>query len=285
MPPIKKSVVKPATRRGAHSTAPALGVAATVFIVLLGLLAVLWIKPDQLPPGLIEKYWFVITVLLGFCCAVSLFAMFRSYARYKGKAFNGVVELGGPGVLMLVIVALGFALPPKFESKFDVALFLRLAGSTQDAAVQNAKVSMHLGADKRIESTDAKGVVRFIGIPAEWRGRTVAVELESPVLELLPAGAKSVKLAGEAAYLDVTWKPWRLTGLVLDKEGQPLAGSTVSLLEQQVTTDANGRFALSSTLQASTVAQELIVHHDGFRPWRNAVTPGVESIQIQLERK
>lgn len=283
-PPRKpREDATPPAAESSHS-AKALMAAAVALLVLLMLLAALWLKPTLLPPGWGEKLWYVLTVLLGFACAVSLFTLFRSYARYNGKAMNGTLQIGGPGVLMLVIVVLGFVLPPPSSTKFDMTVFLTAPDDKAQEALQGTELSMHVGTDPRTGIVEAKGLVRFVGIPAEMLGRPAPVALKAPLLALTAGPATTLKLTSGAVYLDVSWKPWQLEGQVLDEKGQGLAGAEVFMAGQKAGTDTSGRFSLSLSTKLPQSKRMLEVKLQGFAPWRNSIAAGTDDVQVQLTR-
>ncbi|HEY0376700.1 MAG TPA: hypothetical protein VGC87_07065, partial [Pyrinomonadaceae bacterium] len=83
-----------ATRRGARprrlaALAP-LVIAAATGAAALGLLAVMLSSAPMLVRlGLTGHVWYVLLSLLGLFTAVTVFSLFKSYARYSGKALGG----------------------------------------------------------------------------------------------------------------------------------------------------------------------------------------------------
>lgn len=93
----------------------------------LSVLALMLFQAERLVRlGLIGNLWYVLLLLIGLAAAVALFALFRSYARYSGKVLDGTLELGGPPVLMLVVVVLGFWRVPAPVAAFDVTVFVHV---------------------------------------------------------------------------------------------------------------------------------------------------------------
>lgn len=151
--------------------AAATGAAA---LVVLGLLLASARTPVRI--GLTGHVWYVLLLLLGLFAAVTVLSLFKSYARYRRKALGGTRELGGPVVVMLVVIVLGFYLVPSPPQRFDVTVFLHGKAGRQAVILRNhGKVSLDLGADKRIEAVDDKGEVRFASIPGDLRDREVAL--------------------------------------------------------------------------------------------------------------
>jgi hypothetical protein len=128
--------------------ATATGAAALALLVVMVSSA-----PMLVRIGLTGHVWYVLLLLLGLFAAVTVFSLFKSYARYRGKALGGTLELGGPVVVMLVVIVLGFRLVPSPPQRFDLTVFLHGTARRQAVVLRNhGKVSLDLGADKRIEA-------------------------------------------------------------------------------------------------------------------------------------
>src|ERR1700733_9699639 len=54
--------------------------------------------------GLTGNLYYLVLVPLGLSVAAFLFGALRSYARYRGKQFGGVLELGGPVVAFVLVL-------------------------------------------------------------------------------------------------------------------------------------------------------------------------------------
>ncbi|BDT67712.1 hypothetical protein os1_18900 [Comamonadaceae bacterium OS-1] len=261
----------------------ALALSITALVVMLGLIGAMWTYPAALQSaGLADKVWYVVLCMLGFFCAVSLFSVLKSYASYSGKAMNGTLKLGGPGVLMLVVVALGYALPPK-PGKLDLTVFLRLEGNSTQEVFQGARLQLDLGADRREEAVESKGLVRFMGIPAELKGQSAPVSLlQTPLLELSAGSSAKLALTQEAVYLDVRWKPWPLQGQVQNENGTALVAATVTMAGQATVTDSVGHFSLALGSQLAPEQRVLEVRMPGYALWRNSVATATANVQVQL---
>src|SRR4051812_10986832 len=67
-----------------------------ILIVLIG-------NADKLSAlGLTGNLYYIVLLPLALCVAGFLFGVLRSYARYRGKHLNGVLELGGPIIASLL---------------------------------------------------------------------------------------------------------------------------------------------------------------------------------------
>src|SRR5690242_16449856 len=60
--------------------------------------------------GLTRTFFFSSLIALGLCAAAFLFGALRSYAHYKAQTHIGVLELGGPVVVFVLVVLIGIRL-------------------------------------------------------------------------------------------------------------------------------------------------------------------------------
>jgi len=250
----------------------------------LAVLAVLLFQAERLVRlGLIGNLWYVLLLLTGLAAAVALFALFKSYARYSGKVLSGTLELGGPAVLMLAVVLLGFWLVPMPVAAFDVTVFVHgAAGVGAQVLRDRGTVSLFIGNDQRQERIGAKGEARFIGIPASFRGRRVPVAVLAEDYELAEPQAQ-VLLDPEAVYLKVKPKDLPLSGRVFDAETQQaIPGARLTLADQDGLSDANGCFQF--TLPADKAEQALRITVPGYAPWSGRVTAGGNALSVPLSR-
>jgi hypothetical protein len=234
--------------------------------------------------GLVGYFWYVLLLLLGFAAAIGLFALFRSYARYKGKVLNGTVELGGPAVVMFLVILLGFLLVPRPRERFDLTVFVHgEAGRNALVLRKRGKIFLDLGADRRSEAIGEKGEARFVGIPADHRDSSVSVSLDAEDYELVDQSDARVKLDSEAVYLTVRPKILPLQGKVLDSRSRPLAGAQIRIGGRSAVTDSDGRFNLQLPADLPERDQVLTITAPNHAPWRGQVAPGGNPLSVQLE--
>jgi hypothetical protein len=263
---------------------PRLAVAAAAAAVGLAILALmLWNAELLVRLGLVGHLWYVLLLLLGLAAAVCLFALFRSYARYTGKVLNGSLELGGPAVVMLIVLGLGFYFVPGPRERFDLTVFVHGEAGRQALVLRNrGNLSLDLGRDRRSEAIGDKGEVRFVGIPADQRGLTVPVTLEADDYELVKGDA-GIKLDVEAAYVAVRAKMLPLSGEVFDAGSRPLAGARLRIADQTAVTDADGRFRLRLPADLPESERVMTITAPGHVPWRGQVAPGGNPLVVQLK--
>lgn len=234
--------------------------------------------------GLTGNVWYVLLVFLGLAAAITMFSLFKSYARYTGKVLGGTIELRGPIAVMVLVPILGFYLVPEPKQRFDVTVFVHGESGHHIVPLRNkGEVSLDLGADRRSESIGAKGEVRFVGIPADMRDREVAIVLESDNYELADSAA-TVKLSQEMVYVAVRAKRLHLLGEVSDEHGMPLPQARATVAGVSATTDADGRFDLVLPADLPENNRGATISANGFEPWRGQVTPGGNPLQVALTR-
>ena len=269
------------TRSRAFSPLLVAAEAASVGLSLLGVM--LWNADMLVRLGLTGYVWYVLLVPLGLAAAITTFSLFKSYARYQGKALNGTVEIGGPAVIMLLVLILGFSFVPAPKQRFDLTVFVHGEAGHHVAPLRNhGRVFLDLGADRRSESIGDKGEARFAGIPADLRDGEVTIALESDVYELADPKA-TIKLSQEAVYMAARAKRLHFTGEISDEQGRPLPQARVSIAGVVKHTDADGRFDIELPADLPEGSRGVTITANGFEPWRGQATPGSNSLQVWLD--
>jgi hypothetical protein len=258
-------------------------VASVTGVAGLGLLLLmLWDAQMLVGMGLTGYVWYVLLLLLGLAAAVTTFSLVKSYARYTGNVPGGTLELGGPVVVMVLVIALGFHLVPSPAQQFDVTIFLHGESGRQAVVLRNSgKLSLDLGADKRIEPVGSKGEVRFLGVPANMRGRDVALALDAEIYELANPRLE-IRLNQEVFYVAVRPKRLRFGGFVSDDRGRPLARARVSVAGNATTTDLDGRFEIMLPADLPEGDRTVMITAQGYQPWRAQAVPGSNPLQVRL---
>jgi hypothetical protein len=264
----------------AHTRAP-LTVAAVTGAAALGLLLLMLRDSTTLVSiGFTGHVWYVL--LLGLSAAVSVFSLLTSYVRYTGKALGRTLELGSPIVTMLLIIGLGFALAPRPAQRFDATVFLHGEAGRQVVVLRNrGHVSLDLGADKRTEAVGDKGEARFMGIPADLRGREVVLSLVDDSYELVMAG-RAIHLDQEPVYAAIRPRRLPLTGYVANERGHPLHQARAMMAGVAAITDRDGRFELMLPADLSEGERALTITAPGYEPWQGEAVPGGNALRARL---
>lgn len=265
----------------------ALVVAASTGTAALALLGLMVSSASMLlQVGLTGHVWYVLLLLLGLFAAVTVFSLFKSYARYRGKALGGTLELGGPVVVMLVVVALGFYLVPTPPSvppqHFDLTVFLHGKAGRQAVVLRNhGKVSLGLGADKRIEAIGDKGEVRFAGIPGDLRDREVALGLDDDTYELVNP-EQTIRLDQEAVYAAIRPRQLSLIGRVSNEQDRPVPHARAVIATASAVTDKDGRFEIKLPADLPEGERSITITAAGYEPWRAQAVPGGNPLSVRL---
>lgn len=230
---------------------PALIIAAITLLVFMGLLFLMIWRIDILEKaGLLGQFWYILSLLLGLFAAILVFSLFKSYAHYKGKVFGGVLELGGPVVVMFATIVLGFYLAPPPVSSFNLTIFVHEKSSQAQVLKSEGKITLHLANNPQTEPIDEKGTARFSNIPPNMRGTEVAVALEgSNRYELVNPNDK-LKLDKDVLYLSAHLKSKFLLGNIKNESQQPVADAEVRVKDtrdgttHRAKSDTNGDFKL-----------------------------------------
>jgi len=276
----------PPTRGGnsAGSLAQYAALSLVCFLLGAGLLFLMIWKAETLAAfGLTGRLFYLALIPMGLAAAGFLFGVLRSVATYRGQAFGGIVEMGGPIIAAALVVWGGFALPPPEGGVFAVTVFVHGPAGPQDAVLRGrGTVVMDLHGNRRPEPIDDKGAAHFVGIPAGFRGQPVPIGLDAEGFE--PAAGDPLKLTGESLYLPVRKSAVRLYGKVLDGREEPVAGASLEAGEFSAKTDTAGRFEI--TIPGEKVRQDMTldVRASGFQPQTLGVTPGANEIRVSLKR-
>ncbi|RZM85383.1 hypothetical protein C3B51_00140 [Pseudoalteromonas rubra] len=229
---------------------------------------------------LISKVWFLILLVVGLLCAICLFSLFKSYAAYSGKAFGGTLRLGGPCVLMLLIVVLGVKLAPDTTADFSYTIILETTDG-QPLIASNGQLLVDLDAQIVRGEIAGLGEVTLKNIPSRFMGETVRMRLSGNDQYQLN---EAVKLVGQSARLIVELKEQIVRGIVKDKQGLPVAGATVITADQSVTTSVSGQFQFKLPANLSETERVLHIMADGYMPYNTDYVFSDALMQVQLTK-
>lgn len=259
------------------------GLALIVGLSLLGLM--LFQAETLVRLGLIGHLWFILLLAMGLAVATFVFLGFKSYASYTGTVLNGTLKLGGPAVVMLGVVGLGFMWVPSPLARFDLTVFVHGEAGNQAMVLRNrGALLLDFGADRRRETIGDKGEVRFVGIPKDQRGKTVSVSLDADGYELVEPSAQ-VKLSSESVYLAVRPAFLALHGWVLDQDNTPVADAHLRLSSYTAQTTKDGWFSFKVPSNLPVTERTLSVTAPGFEPGRVQATPGSNELTVKLSKK
>ena len=253
-----------------------------LFLLLLALL--LWNAERLVALGLTGNLYYLVLVPLGLSASAFLFGALRSYAQYRGKQFGGVLELGGPVVLFLLVLILGFWLP-KPASNFPLTVYVHGPGGPQDLVLRGSGyIMLDVGGERKKRPIGNDGEVVFSEIPANFRGQEVTIALDVDGYELVDARQKA-HLTENSVYVEVRKKPGRIRGYVHDEDGKPLAAVSIVVAGLTASTNQDGYFDLVIPGDQLQPSLTLKAAASGFEPWSDTVVPNSNDVTITLHRQ
>lgn len=119
-----------------------------------------------------ESAYFFLLIPLALVCAAFLFGAMRSHARYTGKAYGGTLELGGPVVVLALIILLGFKFRPK-EMEFSYTINFFETGDTTEV-IKDGSVELFFGT-ARIAKKISEGQTVFNEMPSVYKGKNATL--------------------------------------------------------------------------------------------------------------
>lgn len=152
-------------------------------ITLLLLFVFVWKAPDLIRNGISKAVFYVLLVPLGLSTAAFCFGAMRSYARYRGKAFGGMLELGGPAVVAGLVVIGGFYFISKENPRATFFVKVRFVDQANNP-VNTGTAKLILRNATLTQGVDAQGEATFFEIPFEFFRKQESVRYDSPESEL-----------------------------------------------------------------------------------------------------
>ena len=251
-------------------------------LVLIGLL--LWNAEKLVALGLTGNLYYLALLPLGLSAAAFLFGALRSYAHYSGTQFGGALELGGPVVAFLLVVILGFFLPPP-ASNFLETVFVHGAGGQQDLVLRSTGlVVIDIAGYRRKAPIDQDGAAIFPEIPANFRGQEVPVALDAEDYELVDPHLR-LRLTPSSVYVEVRRKRGIINGSVRDDDGKPLAGVSVAVAGIKTLTNESGYFELAIPGDRIQPSMTLTAVAPRFVSWSDAVVSNSNDVMITLQHE
>ena len=252
------------------------------FVIALFLVWLMLWKVERLAAfGLTGKFFYLILIPLALSTATVLFGILRSFASYSGRQLGGRLELGGPVVVFILLILLGFWLTPN-PGNFPLTIYLHGKSGPHELALRNVGyVMLDLGGERRREPVGDKGQALFSEIPASFSGQTVMVTLDADGYELINPKQK-LRLDGPSLYLPIQKKPGSIVGHLQDEQGRPLAEVSITVAGLSTTTDRQGRCEF--TIPGERLLKEFTLNANaaGFVPWSGSIAPDSNDAAIVL---
>jgi len=218
-----------------------------------------------------DDLYFLILVPLGLSASGFLFGALRSFARYKGNAPSGTLELGGPAVLFLIVILLG--LYANRAKDFSLTVRVHGPGGPSDV-IREGSLTAYLGNVQRTSQIGDDGEVILNGVPSALIGEKIRLLPSVPGYESTSSDSVIVP---ESHVIDLALSRRNFSttvrGTVVDDLGNPIGEAALDFNSGMVTvvTDPLGNFSAALPLAPGTVIP-LIVRRSGFMSYDYPVT-------------
>jgi hypothetical protein len=204
--------------------------------------------------GLGQSIYYLILVVLGLLAAGFLFGALHSYGKYKGKLLSGTLELGGPAVIVVVIILLGLIYASPISTFSLVVRPHGPAGETE--VLRSGTVTLFLGTNPRTEQVGINGQAQFNEIPASFLGTKVKVVTDIPGYQLADQGP--LRIPGtKVLYVGLTREQVgsELRGKFLMEDGTPVVKAYVDVNQGLAGgyTDEHGNFSIRVPLRRGSI--------------------------------
>jgi hypothetical protein len=224
------------------------GVGFVLFIAASVVLMTFSNKAANLSP----QIYFFLLIFVALIASGFLFGALKAHAKYSGRVYNGTLALGGPAVIFCIIVYFGLRLAPTANT-FDIK-FIVFGDESKNELVNGGvlKVLFNKPDSAKIEN----GVVSFIELPISLLGKTITVTpsvagyyRQSQQLTIPEDGLMPIEV-----HLRKHLDSLSVSGLVVDKQGQPVPDVLIVLADGLYRTNANqlGNFSFNLPIKDGT---------------------------------
>jgi hypothetical protein len=218
-------------------------VTAGGFILFLGAAVLFSIYSEKLNVISTPVYFFLL-VMIAIVAAGFLFGALHSHAKYSGKAYNGTLELGGPVVVLAIIVFLGFKFKP--EERSFVATVNVFSADSSHLPVTKGELDIYYGAAHMTKKI-SDGQVVLHELPRDFRGREVTI---IPRAEGYLASAKKLFIPVNEDVINVFIDPVAdsvtVSGIVVTGKGDAVRDAVIIFADgmAKTTSDNFGNFRI-----------------------------------------
>ena len=195
--------------------------------------------------------YFFLLIPLALASAAFLFGALHSHAKYTGKMYGGTIELGGPVVILLLIVGLGYKFRPQ-EKSFGFTINVFSATDTTHV-IKSGTADVFFGTAHWTKNI-SDGQAVFSEIPDDYKDRQVSIITSA---EGYIAKKETISVPVNAAtniYLTKAADSVTIRGLVKDKKGKTVQNATLVFADGLVktVTDEYGNFTVALPFKEGT---------------------------------
>lgn len=214
--------------------------------------------------------YFFLLIPLALASAAFLFGALRSHAKYTGKIYGGTLELGGPVVVLLLIVGLGYKFRPQ-EKSFGFTLNVFSATDTTEV-INKGNADVFLGTAHWVKNI-SEGQAVFSEIPDVYKDKQVTVITSA---EGYNAKKQTLKMPVNTAadiYLTKIADSVTVHGLIKDKKGNAIKDAVLVFADGRVTatSDKYGNFSAALPFKDGAEVTLRVYIHDEIK-YDNLVT-------------
>lgn len=184
---------------------------------------------------------FFLLIPLALASAAFLFGALHSHAKYTGKMYGGTLELGGPVVVLLLVVGLGYKFRPQ-EKSFGFTLNVFSATDTTEV-IKSGNADVFFGTAHWVKNI-SDGQAVFSEIPDEYKGQQVTVITNAEGYTSKKQTLTVPVNNAASIYLTQIVDSVTVHGLVKDKKGKTIKGAVLVFADGRIktTSDEYGNF-------------------------------------------
>jgi hypothetical protein len=226
--------------------------------------------------------YFFLLIPLGLIASGFLFGALRSHARYSGQAYGGTLELGGPVIVLILVIYLGYKFRPS-ETSFSVTMNVFEAG-TSNQPIDKGNLLIYYGT-AHLSKKISDGQVVISEIPKTYRGAELKVipqiEGYSPAMQTMsiPADQSPITVSVEKIIDSVT-----ISGIVMNENGTVVKNAMVIIADglAKDSTDGYGNFHITLPLKDGTETRLRVYLGNRLRYNSLVILSGESPLSIQL---
>ena len=220
---------------------------------------------------------------MGLVCAAFLSGAMKSHAKYSGKVYGGTLELGGPILILVLLVFLGFKFMPAkelFTLKFTI-----YGSEDKTVLVNEGTLKIFLGKPEtsRIEN----GYASFTDLDTKFKGKKIDVLATAAGYSNLGQNITIPNNEDVAVELFMKQKPDSLTinGIVINKKGQPVQNLEILFANGMAkdTSDLYGNFKSTLPIKEGTEINIRVYDGQQLRYNGSQVASGATSMTLQIQ--
>lgn len=214
------------------------------FVLFLMAVFLFGIYSDKLNFINASTYFFLL-IPLALVCAAFLFGALRSHAKYSGKMYSGTLELGGPVVVLALIILLGFKFRP-VEKEFSYTINFFGANDTTEV-IKDGSVELFFGT-ARIAKNISEGQSVFNELPSLYKGKSATLIVKAPgFITKRQTAVMPYQNIAQNIYLEKIKDSVSIHGLVKDSKKRPVKDASLVFADGllKTTSDNYGNFSVT----------------------------------------